>query len=1006
MPHIPSVIRLLSSRCLHTQRRRLIGRGVFATSLVLALTLFALGCATPLLPQPQEAIIGPLEARPQGALDSDHPLFLTQRGEWVLYASPQGAMLEGAKRGDLLLSTTPDEEGLPRPTHLFAITDLRAKGARLVRLDTAALSAGLAHDVTRISPSLASSLPELGVCSGSGALRRDHPCFSKASPHTRYHVYALRGEGDLLATENSARREGRGVERSALAHLSREGVEVFGDAPSTWLVVALPGLWPTPAHPHVVLDEACPALEPIDASHTVSRASLSALDHPDIHPLHIEAAAFEHGADVMVRCDARGERLFVPALTRAWITLKGSDALIGPPLLSARSHSVGARGSARTALIVGMGAMARSDLSLADALLAPLLEREDVDLEDDTIVGAAQLAAASARPEAALRASWRGTSSRWRRDEDLAHSVVMITIWTALGMETKRLALEGELGTKLARQPEAPLGPWVTWRKIVIDAALGQLDDPRQAREALSLFEGLEEVEQWQLASAITAAAVGALTPQESPLKAFLSPLAATYEVEELLRAAWEGDVTPLPCLSDVCPLDVYGRRFEARLGRAQAREALGATGIGWVRGGFAHPPERMALLDQITVSMFAPMSPETLETISSRLGEAMASGEMCSEEEAIRDIGLDMMARRHHLSSSHEVLGWMLTTLVYKACHSPDRLARHVSSADGARQEAGIIFWEAWVRGVRDPETKFGALRALSSLDVMGQHGASCRRGRLAMAVALLEAGDLIGANDALMRAGNCPETSSEVMERSRLLIEAWMHQETHGRLPRHFDRTLLGDTPNKNPSKRECALFASSRPPLKEAIPSEILELARDARPSSERARDPLQIMRASEASAYAKERIDVARDLLERGERSETLDALREAVSLAGGAGDEPTARRASFIGHVLFGKEWTRLIIGDAIEATDDEEEEGASKEGKSEWHDRVFSGEARALYERWRSASQRAKGEEVERLSLALIALFGSSEELRDAITRTSSTSLREELCRAERFDRL
>ncbi len=841
-------------------------------------------------PNPDRALLD--ESRVVHQLDRDKKqgeLLLTEEGLWGL-VEPKKIT---PKTGQLIALTQPERPD--DPTQLFAVVSTHDWGAMLQRLTRSPFTPTEAYTLEVIEPE------ELSIAEHGAILC---PSREACKNHTPQHLTYNLDSNNLLPP----------------SHHPREDHYLFPIKPT----------WTSPRAPYLVITHD-PGPAPgfiASVSDTCASSLVEALNLPDTvevrthttpshdlssHPIRVEQLATSQGADVLLHCPSSDEVLVAtPSLARPWLPSRHARLdSPGPALLGAAPLRIDTREMppAQLGLLVSAagwiarGAYAPAALHIEQALADDTFTRQ----RDRIAMPLAQVIALDA-PELAVHIAHQATRQAWRRDEVLAHNIVMLAVWNALNQRGAIGTLEKSLPERTSRQTESALGGWMTWRGLSQAIEARELRTVQEVRSASKSFQAEEfDAEAWRWMT-LMSLLLGPALPDEKELQKLEGVLeldAKELDAGDVILTykgsrdgQWGCDETPA---DRICLPDLYGMRTKAILTRPRAVEALSTVPQRppyMLARSWGRPEDLSATLELVWARLEALRPRRAVIDVAIELGKRAAMNQPPYRAEEIQHILTSVTRLDAPDSRDYRRLALVLESLLATLEHDADTpltqtYADVVESLDEDDASLAHIYWYHVLLASSSEETlrdRIAMLLAKGHRDVK-QAALTCAGTWSAQALVFLQENRTIQAREAYREIEQCDLDALTAEQRLDVeLIDVILtHQET-GSLPTKLSPKMVEKIENhRTIYDGEVCMPAWPQTPffrawLGEPLRSVAAQLGpiRDAAMASTSEELSLVPMNAYSKHMLAKERMLLARVQFDQGDIAQALSTLEQALS----------------------------------------------------------------------------------------------------------------------------
>ena len=728
---------------------------------------------------------------------ADARLFLTDDGLWG-YEPKDFGEFEPTLAPGAVLELEADEQ-----THLFAVVESQDWGYRMQRLDDRQLNEGLEGALRPLTGDHAADDARLCILSDPADLKQG--CGASHN-HQRWHLYPLDDTADTLAVEGQfsdvTSTNGLPITRSAIA--AADGLSTWvepaisaDDSDDGWLAVAADTSPGATLRADVLYDERCSEMP--DGSSLVSTSSADVADagfaDVPVHPITIEHAAAELGADAIVHCGGEDAQLLLPMLTRPLLT--SQHRFIAPPPVGLQPRPVDdADANTRSALAHAGALTAAGDFAAASFWIESALSGIDGDELERIALSSMPVVAVGGQPELAMRIGSSLTTGYWNPENDPDYLDGLLVILEQLGATDAvqhRLDHRERLTDRHAHR-----AGWYHWAQMRIEI---------QERRAgygpayEQIVDGLQEdgLDGWALAMWLTLKLEGYDLPiVDDPRD--LTVRFAEFNAAGLWEQLLDGADEPARCSGDGCAPTSYG--WMVRDADALTRlESIGPTRL-FHRFSLDRLADRLSAFDDpgeraifwLAVAPLVP--PGELSAATRQLTQALEehvaddTSAVCDNADGWRTRFASAAARADEpVLSDHrrrwvQFARWWADDGVEALCDSPLRFAAAID--DYARHHAGYadqllpIVEHQVLAALSDDADPHQLIETATLARRLGDNE-TCVRWNLGLTVGTTRAGRFDAAEKHLIEASNCLDSDSPLRD-TRDFVAGYLEFERGG--------------------------------------------------------------------------------------------------------------------------------------------------------------------------------------------------------------------------------
>jgi hypothetical protein len=977
----------------------------FRLPALLCLLVFAAsGCAWFQPPAESQAIIEPYRVTGVSKKSTLGKLMLTESGLWAFVHARSAKSAPEFTKGEVVAFMPHNAQGA---SHLYGVVLARSWGVLLQRLDLQKVGVDDAGGEL-VPVGTGAQLRRWGICRGEGGDIAANACLKEAPPGSAWRIF--RTDANARITVASEWGMTPAIRTDGLV---QGGRAVVRDEATNggWLAIPASSGSPRAAHARVLLEPDCPdmdvsqSLQPIE----VLRGEVTSSDHP----VDIEAAAIESGADVLVRCTEKSVTVAAPTLFRPLLSVDGSSArglAFGAmrPITVARSDGSGQDGSdqldstSQSIIFLAAGLSTGSVLAADFYLEQALISAPDGDLARRLAVDFMQVPAAAGRPEAALRAGREASRGAWHRQNSASFVLGSAWVLAALGQTRAHVETMSRV-QKLANAPESDeIRLWLTWTQL--RDGLGASSN-RGKNTALSYYEE-QELSKWLEAAELLVGWTNSST---------YSLAGSTSGVHKAFEPSSSG------CDRTSCKLDVYGRNFGslvAAIGGDDPRpliDELNTLGVAAVRPGF-----RLSAIDstKLTSAQSAalraaamPLLPpqaraKGFEALAAEVARGWQDQGTCLELDASELIVGRIESRRleEQGDGALAATSWLLATGLPAACESPTAFVASLEKGLGRYPKlsthAAPLF-EALVSQADDDERSM-LLRQFADFTAEHEKGAACKRWNLALAVSRGKAGRLTEAESDLSRAINCEARGESAYTETEQLLIAYLRFEKSASISEDLSpdvrERLAALVRRKSGSSKICLGLLSLDYKLEQYVHPDVAALA-VAMP--EPPKDDLELETSSTTTSRGIASLIVARRLLGEARPVQAARALLDARRAFARIGHTVGLRRVSFLEAVIFDGDLEAFLAQDKPRAGARVDLERPADLTRAQWAQALRAGKAHQVVGAARNGSASSTATALE-AGLAASLVVESEEQSVEMWRYGSSTTSFDVLCGSER----
>lgn len=787
-------------------------------------------------------------------------LFLTDDGLWGYEPADDRDFEPRFEPGRLLELSTDDHD------YTFAVVEADDWGYRFQRLDDHPTGRELGGVLRALRPDDLADDDSYCLVSSDGDVAEQ--C-GLSHHHRRWHLYALGDESESETGlsvagqfEDFATELSFPVQRDGLTGGDRldhwlEGVSNLDEAGPLVGVAARPGP-ETTIRPSVVYGNGCDATagdtDLVGARHDALEDLEVQLD-ADTHPVAVEAAAWETGADTIVDCRGEGPRMYVPMLTRPMLT-GGDHRYLGPSSLGLTPRDLGDEPSERAD---GAWPRAAALVTAGDAPAASFwIERALGETGDDDerlrlALASMPVVATGNRPELALRVGNRITDGFWHPENDPDYLDGLIAVLDVVG-HSEQLRDRLEHRDRLVDRHHEHRAGWFRWAGVRHQIAGRRGSHGPAFRETIDTLHD-RQLDGWAVAVWLTLQLEGLELPiVDDP--ADLKPRFAEFDADRMWTSLLEETADPAcrPGADEYCAPTAYGWRTVEEPPSSALPRALRNVGSPGLTDGYglteatetARRVETPAETLRYWLAVSALMPDRTLESVNRAATEALAENferdadRLCTEladwktrfaDAAARPAAPVLDDRRREWI---ELLNWWGDRGLDGLCESPDQLLAAIEDhRDPSTPWFGPVLEVLELRVMNAPATEESLAVLERAVDVADAVGADevCARWSLGLALGATRTGRFETARETLAETTGCISSDSPLVE-ARKLISAYLDFERSGGRPLitdgGVDQTVRAATRQRLEDPAACAGLAPLGFQIDNHLPASVTRIA----------------------------------------------------------------------------------------------------------------------------------------------------------------------------------
>ena len=885
---------------------------------LLVVLLIGAGCGLGPAPSADEALLGATQlTKPSG--EESGEFFVLPDGLWVQRAGEESDT--SFELGEVVGLLPAEGAGPARPRHLFVVVEQHSWGHLMQRLDSRPVARRIPGDkaelVTLRPGQSVNAIADLCVVEGAPS---QNDCLTDAAPGRRWRLYPYSDPNRLDLAEEASGLPARPAVvafRGVRTDEIRTMVLAADGADGRWLAVPLPQRRPLPARPIAIADASCPLERGALAEYGVELLR-GEVEMPT-HPLPMENEAYRHGVDALLDCTKKGARVGAPSLFRPFITL-ADDTIAGPPALTRQPLAVGKMEPAARAMMLAAHAyLAVGETVVADFLITGALSSDRSRNREPIALRSLQLAAAAGRPETALQRGRSASRGDWNRQNNPDYLLGKAAALAAMGLDNAFFDQRRRARESAQRLDEKELLYWMSWAGYAAEMeGAGRPDGGLDSRVD-------KEAEAGRTLWAVAYAWLARRYETDAPTRPS-KPRAEKLGIAEL-DAGLRGEGFDLACPSEAtCPLDVYGRRLQAKLDRLSGgsalRQTLEALGGSAIRPGFSWqrlesraktPVERFSLLVEVARKLPESRDGRLAEQTAGVIADLIEEAGLCDyhdpdDELAVAARLIEMeRAGRPRPSDGLSLLDWFAGT-VNRTCEAVGAADSLVERSTKLMKPATLLpdIFSALLDRAESTDDRRAVVERAAAYAREHNLGKACKRWHLSLAAAYAKSGRYRPAEKELNGAVNCG-VSAEYGRTESLLI-AYVAFLKSARLPRRLDEPLLQVAEAMTRRRFEpevCTGLASFDFEPFAPLDPDIVQLAETLSTSRPDRTGELTVRSSLDQLDDLKEAMGRAVGQLADGAFETARDSLADARAIAERLGHAPALSQIDFLARALYG-----------------------------------------------------------------------------------------------------